>query len=251
MEKAKTCPLFNPVELASSIEKSVCKNSSARYAAFYTTGPRRGVSTGFIAGCCLRCIFCWADESRDNPDNFGKFYSPEEAHDELLRNANIKGVKRLKLSGGEPTICRSHLFALLDLIKEIDVILTLETNGILLGADEGYVEKLSKYKQFHIRVSLKAGTPEAFRRVTGAQADFFELPLNAVQYLMKYKMSFHAAAMTDPKIMSADERSALLIKLKGIGYKDFLEEETCLPHHHALRRLKEAGLSLFSETLTD
>ena len=241
---------FDPITLSSLIKESICKDSSMKYREFYRSGPHGGVSTGYVAGCCLRCIFCWTDESRDEPEKFGKFYSPEEAFEELMRNANIKGIKRLRLSGGEPTICREHLFSLIGLIQDTESILTLETNGILLGNDEGYVEKLSQYNQFHVRVSLKAGTPEGFQRITGAQADFYELPYKSLKYLLKYKMSFHAAAMTDPRIMPPDEKNALLIKLKGIGYDNFLEEETCGPYPHAILRLKEAGLSVFADEWT-
>ena len=239
--------LFDPVALSLLIKDIICKESSMKYGEFYRSGPHGGVSTGYVTGCCLRCIFCWTDKSRDEPERYGKFYSPEEAFEELMQNANIKGIKRLRLSGGEPTICRDHLFRLLTLIQGTDSIMTIETNGILLGNDEGYVEKLSQYNQFHVRVSLKAGTPEGFQRITGAQADFYELPYRGLKYLMKYKMSFHAAAMTDQKIMATDERNALLKKLKEIGYDNFLEEETCSPYPNTIQRLKEAGLSVFSE----
>ena len=242
---------FDPINLASSISNTVCKDSLMKYKEFYRSGPHGGVSTGYVSGCCLRCIFCWVDDSRDEPEKFGTLYSPEEAFKELIRNANIKGVKRLRLSGGEPTVCRSHIFSLLELIQDEDCILILETNGILFGNDEGYVEKLTKYKQFHVRVSLKAGTPEEFQRITGAKADFYKLPFNAIEHLIKYKISFHVAAMTDPKIISADERSAVLNTLKKIGYDNFLEEETCSPYPHTVRRLKEAGLPIYTEGLID
>jgi len=241
---------FDPLVLSSSIEGVMCKNSTMKYTGFSRSGPHGGVSTGYASGCNIKCVFCWADESRDEPEKFGRFYSAEEAFEELIKNANPKGVKRLRLSGGEPTVCRNHLFRLIELLQETDSILTLETNGILFGADEGYLSGLAKYKQFHVRLSLKAGTPEGFQKITGAQADFYELPYNAVKYLIKHKISFHTAAMTDPRIMSSDERSAIVMKLKGVGYDNFLEEETCAPYPHAIRRLKEAGLSIFAEEWT-
>ena len=164
-----------------------------------------------------------------------------------MKNANIKGVKRLRLSGGEPTICREHLFSVIDLIQDKDAIMTLETNGLLLGADEGYVQHLSRYNQFHIRVSVKAGSPESFERITGANAEFFELPFLAITYMIKHKLSFHVASMTDPRIMSAAEKESLFKRLHDAGYKDFLEEETCEAYPETTQRLKEAGLNIFSE----
>ena len=238
---------FDPVTLASSLRNAVCKDSLMKYTAFYRSGIRGGVSTGYSAGCCLRCIFCCVDQSRDDPEKFGRFYSPEEVFEELIKNANIKGVKRLRISGGEPTICREHLLRVIDLIQNKDAIMTLETNGILFGADEGYVENLSIYKQLHIRLSLKAGTPESFERITGSKAEFFELPFHAITYLIKHKLSFHVASMTDPRIMPADEKASLLKRLQNAGYKDFLEEETCEAYPDTTRRLKEDGLNIFAE----
>ncbi|MEW6054167.1 MAG: radical SAM protein [Nitrospirota bacterium] len=238
---------FDPVALSLSLAEAVCKNSGMKYTVFCRSGPHGGISTGYSAGCCLRCIFCWADQSRDDPEKFGRFYSPEEALGELLKYANPKGVKRLRLSGGEPTACRDHLFGLLDAMQGTDSILTLETNGILLGADEEYVKRLSKFNQFHVRVSVKAGTAAGFQRITGAHGEFYQLPFNAVSSLIKYKMSFHVASMTDTRIMPADEKSALAKKLAETGYRDFLEEETCIPQPDTIRRLKEAGFTVFSE----
>jgi uncharacterized Fe-S cluster-containing radical SAM superfamily protein len=238
---------FDPITLSSTLREIICKNSSMKYTEFVRCGPYGGMSTAFSTGCCLRCIFCWVDQSRDEPEKFGRFYSPDAAFEELLKNANIKGVKRLRLSGGEPTICPDHLFRILDLIHEMDAIITVETNGIVFGADEDYVEKLMKYKQLHVRVSLKAGTPEAFERITGASAQFFELPFNAINFLKKYRISSHVASMADPKLMTADEHVAMLEKLKEVGYTEAVEEETCDPYPQAMQRLKEAGLNIFSE----
>jgi len=238
---------FDPIALASQTGDIVCKNSMRRYTDFYYTGVYGGISTGYTVGCCLRCIFCWVDLSRDFPDNFGRFYSPENAFEQLLKNAKKKKVKKMRISGGEPTLCRDHLLGMLDLIKGMDYIFILETNGILLGADEEYVEKLTNYKNIHVRVSLKACTPEGFERRTGAIGDFYEIPYHAIRYLMKRKISFHVAAMSDSRLMSSKERSAMLGKLMKIGYKDFLEEEICDPYPHTIYRLKEADVSIFTK----
>jgi uncharacterized Fe-S cluster-containing radical SAM superfamily protein len=242
---------FDPIVFSSLLKSITCNNSMMKYTVFYRSGPYGGVSTGYASGCNLRCVFCWADDSRDEPERFGRFYSAEEAFEELMKNANPKGVKRLRLSGGEPTICRNHIFRLIELIQETDSILTLETNGMLFGTDDEYLSRLSKYRQLHVRISLKAGTPEGFQKLTGAQPDLYELPYNAIRHLIKNKISFHAAAMTDPRIMSADERSAIIKKLNGVGYDNFLEEEECAPYPHTIRRLKKAGLSIFAEEWTD
>ncbi|MGQ9570148.1 MAG: radical SAM protein [Thermodesulfovibrionales bacterium] len=236
---------FEPLDLASWTEEIVCKDSMRKYTDFYCTGVYGGISTGYAIGCCLRCIFCWVDFSREFPEKSGRFYSTDGAFEELLRNAKKKNIKKMRISGGEPTLCQGHLLGLLNLISGTDYLFILETNGILFGADEGYVEKLTKYKNIHVRVSLKAGTPEGFQRRTGSIGDFYELPYNAIRYLMKAKVPFHVAAMSDQRLMSSEEKIAMLNKLNKIGYKDYLEEEVCDPYPHTIQRLKKAGMMIF------
>lgn len=239
--------LFDPVDLASTTEDIVCQNSKRLYTEFYCTGVYGGISTGYVVGCCLRCIFCWVDFSRDFPEKFGSFYSPENAFEQLLKNAKKEKVKKMRISGGEPTLCRGHLLGLLDLVEGTGYLFILETNGILFGADKGYIERVTEYTNIHVRVSLKAGTPEGFQRRTGAKGDCYELPYHAIRYLMMEKVSFHVAAMSDPRLMPPEEKAAMVKKLNEIGYRDFLEEETCDPYPHTIYRLKEAGFPIVNK----
>jgi hypothetical protein len=64
---------------------------------------------------------------------------------------------------------------------------------------------------------------------------------------MEEKITFHVAAMSDPRLMPSKEREAMLKKLNETGYKGFLEEETCDPYPHTIYRLKEAGVRIFEK----
>jgi uncharacterized Fe-S cluster-containing radical SAM superfamily protein len=235
---------FDPLKLALQTEEIVCKGDSRKYTHFYCTGVYGGISTGYTVGCCLRCVFCWVDWSRDFPWNEGEFFSPQQVFQKLVENAQKAGVKKVRISGGEPTLCRSHLLKVLDLMSKTQFLFILETNAILLGKDPEYVNKLKKYKNIHIRVSLKAGTPEGFEKRTGGKGEFYGLPFKAIENLMQAGVSFHVAAMTDSRLMPEEERTKLLGKLKLIGYKDYLEEERCDRYQTALIRLKKAGFKL-------
>ena len=236
---------FDPIKLAHQTEKIVCCGKSRKYTDFYCTGVYGGISTGYAVGCCLRCVFCWVDWSRDFPFKLGKFYSSEEVFDILIRNARKKKVLKLRISGGEPTLCQEHLISFLELINNTPYLFILETNGILFGSDPEYVEKLKKFRNIHIRVSLKAGTPEGFEKRTGAKGDFYELPFKAVENLKKAGLNFHVAAMTDRRLMPSEERNILIKKLKAIGYEDYLEEEICDPYPTSIIRLEKANFKLW------
>jgi uncharacterized Fe-S cluster-containing radical SAM superfamily protein len=234
---------FNPLKLARETERIVVKNNQRKYTAFYCTGVYGGISTGYVVGCCLRCVFCWVDLSRDFPEQFGRFYSPKQAFKNLVKNAKKAGVGRLRISGGEPTLGREHLISLLKLVDKTNLLFILETNGILFGKDESYVEELRQFKNIHVRLSFKAGTSEGFQQRTGAIGRFFELPFQAARNLLKHKISFHAAAMSDPRMMPMEERGELIKKLEEIApwLARNLEEERMDPYPHTLFRLEKAG----------
>jgi len=235
---------FDPVDLAKETEKIVCRGKDRKYTAVYATGVYGGIATGYTCGCCLRCVFCWVNLSRDFPEKFGEFYSPEKAFNKLREAAHKYRVQKLRVSGAEPTLGKDHLLDLLEHVETSEFpLFILETNGILFGIDRDYVKKISKFNKSHVRVSLKAGTPEAFTKKTGAKPEAFEIPFQAIRNLLDYNVSFHAAAMTDLRIMSVDERRSLLNRLREIDWRIAvnLEEEVVDPYETTVVRMKKAG----------
>lgn len=239
---------FDPVQLARETEEIVCKGDARKYTDFYATGVYGGIATGYTCGCCLRCVFCWVDWSRDFPERYGKFYSADEAFKTLTEAAQRFNVRKLRISGAEPTLGKEHLLKLLQHVEASEFeLFILETNGILFGVDRDYVKAVSDYPKTHVRLSLKAGTPEDFTRKTGAKPEAFEIPFRAIRNLLDLKVSFHVAAMSaDPRIMSQEERLALLEKLASVSPRlvSTLEEEVVDPYETTLARLKHAGLKL-------
>lgn len=236
---------FDPVEISRRTEEIVSQRAARKYAAFSFSDVDGGISSAYAVGCCLRCIFCWVDASRDFPERHGDLCSPDDVVDRLVENADRNGTRRLRISGGEPTLCRPHLLAVLDRIELTGYELDLETNGIPIAADQGLAEELAWYDYTHIRVSLKAGTAEGFEARTGACGEFWELPFVAVERLLAAGADFHVAAMTDPRLMPEVERQALLSRLRQTGYVDRLEEEWCDSYHSSVRRLRAAGCHQF------
>lgn len=226
-----------------------------KYAGFYSVPVYRGIATGYAAGCCLRCIYCWSNWSRDFPDKLGRFYSPRQAAQRLFKAAErgivyseywrklIPKVSKLRLSGCEPTIGKEHLLKLLEYVERSGYPFYLETNGILFGADIDYVKSLSRFSRFiYVRVSFKAATPEGFTQRTGAIGKFYELPFKALKYLLDGGVYARAAAMTDPKVMPKEERRILIERLNEVDpsarYSEMLEEENVDTYDTTIKRLK-------------
>lgn len=239
---------FDPVELIKRTERIVCSGNQRKYTNFYATGVYGGIATGYTVGCCFRCIFCWVGLGREYPEKHGKFYSPEGAFHQLSWVGEKYATAKLRISGAEPTLGKEHLLGLLGLVEEsMFKLFILETNGVYFGIDENYVKQVSKFKKVHVRVSLKAGTPEDFTRKTGAKPEAFEIPFNAIRNLIRYDVRFHVAAMSaDPRIMSPTERAALLKKLHDVdsALVKGLEEEIVDPYETTLLRLGKAGCQL-------
>ena len=239
---------FDPVQLARETEEIVCKGDARKYNDFYATGVYGGIATGYTCGCCLRCVFCWVDWSRDFPERYGKFYSADEALKKLTETAHRFNVRKLRISGAEPTLGKEHLLKLLQHVETSEFeLFILETNGILFGIDRDYVKAVSKCTKTHVRLSLKAGTSEDFTRKTGAKPEAFDIPFRAMRNLLDFKVSFHVAAMSaDPRIMRGEERLALLEKVASVSSRlvSTLEEEVVDPYETTLARLKYAGLKL-------
>jgi uncharacterized Fe-S cluster-containing radical SAM superfamily protein len=251
---------FNPLKLAEETERIVTRMGpeglERKYTDFYSVPVYGGIATGYAVGCCLRCIYCWSNWSRDFPEKFGEFYSPKNSAKNLFKAAEegitystywrklISKINKLRLSGCEPTIGKAHLLSLLNIIEESKYSLfILETNGLLIGADKNYAKQLAEFKnKLYVRVSFKAATPEGFTQRTGAIGEYYELPFKALNYLLNEGIYARAAAMTDPKIMNKNERKILIERLEEIdpkaNYKETLEEEVIDAYDTAVKRLK-------------
>jgi uncharacterized Fe-S cluster-containing radical SAM superfamily protein len=273
---------YDPLDLAKRTEEIVISGNKRKYLRtggsefpeFYLDGAYGGVITGMSIGCNIRCIFCFAPETRDFPEKFGIFYSPEEVYRDFIKiDANqrseydkaiqkckdpekakeakdiLKELKyKVRIGWCEPTIGREHLLGILQLVEENPHFseLMLETNGTILGSDKGYVEQLSRFKKIHCRVSFKAGTPEAFEQRTGAIRDAFYLPLKALEYLMDYGVGCHASAMIYP-LMTEAEKENLVRELSEIGIKRIEEEGVRLDPIVAFRLSQAQGERFWNE----
>ncbi len=240
---------YDPVELAEVTQEIVCRGTDCarKYTNVYVAGVYGGIATAYAVGCPLRCVFCWVDDSREYPEQRGRFYTPETLVDALWDAVRESNIRKARISGAEPMLCKPHLLAVLQLIEESPFkSFMLETNGILLGVDPEYAREVAPFEKIHIRVSLKAATPEGFQRRTGALGDAVELPFKAIQNLIQARASFHVAAMTDPRLMPPAERALLITRLAELdmGLVENLEEERCDPYKSTLRRLDAAGIDV-------
>lgn len=130
--------------------------------------------------CNLRCIYCMPQEG-----------IPLTVHEELLtyeeilricRCAAALGIRKVKLTGGEPLVRREivDLVAGIKKIPEIEKV-TLTTNGVLL---QRYMKSLAEAGIDAINVSLDTLDPECFSKIT--RKDSLKQVLDGLREAMNY-----------------------------------------------------------------
>ncbi len=186
--------MIDPIKEAERLRKIVCKGKNRKYYRFRGGNFYGGVASGDCVGCILDCAYCWSFYPRKNPEKVGKFFSPKEVAERLIRIARQKGYKNVRISGNEPTLCKEHLIKVISQIPK-DLTFILETNGILI--DEDFAKELSKFENLFVRVSLKGANERMFSQITGAKPEFFYYQLRALEFLVKYKVPCRAAIMID------------------------------------------------------
>lgn len=235
---------YDPVKTHLMIERHVVRGIEKKYYRFRVDRWYGGIVTADCVGCGLFCKFCWvSDKVRLRPLEVGRFYAPREVARRLINLAESRGISQVRISGGEPTIGKSHLLKLLDELSGKQYIFVLETNGILIGFDEDYALQLSKYDFLHVRVSLKGCNEEEFHTLTGADPDGFKLQLSALKNLLRAGVNCHPAVMTS---FSTDESfNDLMERLAGIDERlvKEIEIEELILYPHVVDRLKKYKLS--------
>jgi uncharacterized Fe-S cluster-containing radical SAM superfamily protein len=233
--------MFNPLDLAARTKDIVSGSDGRRkYYRFRSSRFYGGIATADCVGCCLECVFCWSWEATRRPAEAGQFYTAEDVATKVLAIVRKKKYKRLRISGGEPMLARSHLEKVLELVPE-GYEFILETNGILIGHDPTYAEMLSRFKNVYVRISLKGACEEEFSLLTGAVPEAFQLQLEALKHLVRYGVQTHPACIIS---FSSDESIMTLRKrLKAIhsAFVEFEIEELVL-YSNVKERLDRLGL---------
>ena len=229
----------------------ICKGKARKYYRFRFARFYGGIATADCVGCNLRCVFCWSNFPRDNPARTGFFLTPEEVFEGLRKVARRMGYRLMRVSGNEPTIGREHLLRLLDLVDQTNYTFILETNGILIGHDKSYARDLAKYRCLHVRVSIKATTPQQFSQLTGAIPEGFELQLKALEHLVDTGVPCHPAVMLS--FSTKDEFKQLVARIIEIepSLLREIEAEYVFLYPHVAERLKKAGIKPYTAFTPD
>ena len=112
--------------------------------------------------CNLRCIYCMSEDGVCKRRHNDILRIEELA--EIVRAAYTLGIRKIRLTGGEPLV-RKGVLTLCEMIKAIDpaIELGMTTNGSLLRE---YAADLKKAGVDRLNISLDTLSPDIYRAVT-------------------------------------------------------------------------------------
>ena len=112
--------------------------------------------------CNLRCVYCMPAEGVKKLEH-SDILSVEEV-EEITASAASLGIKKIRLTGGEPLV-RRGILGIVERISKVPGIeeVTLTTNGTLLG---NYAMDLKKAGLDRINISFDSPDPDNYREIT-------------------------------------------------------------------------------------
>jgi MoaA/NifB/PqqE/SkfB family radical SAM enzyme len=107
-------------------------------------------------GCNLCCSHCYLNPKHEDKDH--KYnYLDLDLFKDIIKQAKPLGLKSVKLTGGEP-LMHPKIKEILEVVKQEDLRLVVETNGVL--CTEEIAELISKCKNPFASVSLDGSDAE-------------------------------------------------------------------------------------------
>jgi uncharacterized Fe-S cluster-containing radical SAM superfamily protein len=240
---AEGTAVSNGLTTAARLSAQVERPGSRRVTRIGAAGACGGALTVYLAGCNLKCIHCWAGPDREDPEGTAWMpWAELQRRIQCYRRENRLNASsdRVRLSGGEPVL-GERFFDLLEALLVLPGRVYVETNGVVLGAHPAWCERLAGLRERVIlKVSLKAGTPEQFERLTGCSRIAWESAWTAVEALHRSGAAFDLNALTRaPELFTSAERAALLSRLEETSPElvGRLEEEALTPYPGTVRRM--------------
>lgn len=131
-------------------------------------------------GCNLKCRHCWIAPKFQSKN--AKWPSLDfELFKDIVKQGKELGMTGVKLTGGEPLI-HPDIDKILDHIKEQDLMLTIETNGV--ECTSAIAEKIAQCNKPFVSISLDGTDAETHEWVRGV-AGCFEAALTGIRNLVK------------------------------------------------------------------
>jgi SynChlorMet cassette radical SAM/SPASM protein ScmF len=170
-------------------------------------------------GCNLACRHCWLAPKLDTSGNHHPIL-PVELFETAIREAKPLGLSSVKLTGGEPLL-HPRFTRLLEIVRQEELGLTLETNGLLCTPE--IAAEIAKFPKRFVSVSIDgadAATHEWVRGVTGSFESARQAVKNLVAAGIRPQVIFTVmrgnAGQVDAIVRMAEELGAASVKFNVV-----------------------------------
>ncbi len=237
---------FDPINRARETEMAVMQGNRRKYHRFRAAPYYGGIATADAVGCCFLCGYCWNYLKILKPQNFGKYYSPHDVADNILRIVRKKGYKRCRITGCEPILgdaSFNHLIKVINRVLERQRGLTfiLETNGLFLGYQPEFIKDL-KFSKLAVRVAVKGWDEASFRHITGADEKYFEYPLIGLKKMQDEGLNAWPAVMWET--FGEQGIEALKIRLSSMGIDSEIEVEVLEKYPYVMENIDKRKIMI-------
>jgi|GEM_PF-725208 len=128
--------------------------------------PLRSIYIYLTDECNQRCPHCWISPTVKGMSRLNR--PRVEDYCGFIKQAMPIGLNFVKLTGGEPLL-RNEIFPIIEFASQLDVLVSVETNGMLVGEREA---EFFKTHGVHISVSLDGASAEVHDPRRGVQGAF-------------------------------------------------------------------------------
>jgi radical SAM protein with 4Fe4S-binding SPASM domain len=138
--------------------------------------------------CNSKCIHCYNSSGEKKGEEIS-LTDIKKLANEMKKN----GIFQVSIAGGEPFI-RNDIFSILSIFQQMDIDISITTNGILLT--EKYIEKLKKIPLKSLTISIDGVTNEDYEKYRGIDAlDILKKNIKCIKKELTCELSMRFSVM--------------------------------------------------------
>lgn len=182
------------------------------------------IDLGITTGCNLGCIYCYG-VLQGRTSAARRFDMPKEALLRLLRDAKEIGVRSIAFIGEGENTLNPALYDGLVLAKDIDLDVSLATNGLKVDHDR-LPEALAAL--VWLRFNISAATRESYKTIH--QADCLDVVLRTIRTAVEMKRQHGLATTIGMQMVVVAENMTDIVPLARFGRElgvDYLVIKPC------------------------
>ncbi len=173
------------------------------------------IDMGISSGCNMACTFCYG--VIQNRDGFGTnskkiFHTPVDAVKQTFKDAKEIGVKSIALIGEGENTLHPNFYEIINYGKEIDLDLSLATNGIRI--DQKKLDIILNSLKW-IRFNISAGTKETFQKIH--RVNQMDRVLGNAKALAKRKKEINSKCVIGFQMVVTKENMNDIVPLSKLG----------------------------------